>query len=659
MKKSAAAQYWGFNTKDIDHTVRPQDDFYRYANGSWLSKTKIPADEARWGSFNTLRFDTEQHLKTIMERLLKRARHPKGSPEQLVADYYRAASNMPLRNRLGMKPLAGLLAKIDAIKTKEEFLECLAYFHVLGISGFWGMVVDQDSKDSTRYILHLWQGGLGLPEREYYLSDKPEQKRVRDAYLVHIEKLMRLAGATPAEAAATRNTVLRIETKLAEASMKKEDARDSEKTYHKKTVTQLQRLSPAIHWKKYLPQIDASAATSVIVGQPDFFAAVSALIEAEPLEELTTYLRWHLISDCSGLLSEKFLKESFHFYATVLSGVKKMKPLWRRALGATGGALGYALGRLYVEQYFPASSKRAVDALVSDLFEAYAARIKKLDWMSSTTKKKALLKLRAMNRKIGYPRVWKSYKGLIVEADDYFGNSLRSSAYEHRRNMGKLGKPIDREEWHMSPQTVNAYFSPNLNDIVFPAAILQWPFFDPKADMAVNYAGIGSVIGHEITHGFDDQGAKFDAKGNLKKWWTAADEKKFIAKTKPFIAQANKESVAPGVMLNGQLTLGENMADMGGLAIAYDAYQQHLQKAGRRMIAGLTPEQRFFLGFAQMEREVARPETLKMRALTDPHAAAFWRINGPLSNFEPFYEAFGLKKGDKLYREKKDRAEIW
>lgn len=659
MKKTISAKYWGFNTNDIDRSVRSQDDFYRYANGSWLKKTKIPADEARWGSFNTLRFDTEHHLKAIMDKLLKRAQYPKGSAEQLVADYYRAASNMPLRNKLGITPLNGLLQRIEAVETKEEFLECLAYFHVLGISGFWGMVVDQDSKDSTRYILHLWQGGLGLPEREYYLSDKPEQKRVRDAYVVHIEKLMRLAGASATEASAVHKTVLRIETKLAEASMKKEDARDSEKTYHKKTLKELQKLSPAVAWNNYLAQIAAEKAKSVIVGQPDFFAAVSALIKEESLQELKTYLRWHLISDCSGLLSEKFLKESFHFYATVLSGVKKMKPLWRRALGATGSALGYALGKLYVEQYFPASSKRTVDTLVSDLFAAYAARIKKLDWMSPATKKKALLKLRAMNRKIGYPRVWKSYKGLVVEPDDYFGNSLRSSTYEHHRNMGKLGKPIDREEWHMSPQTVNAYFSPNLNDIVFPAAILQWPFFDPKADMAINYAGIGSVIGHEITHGFDDQGAKFDARGNLKKWWTAADEKKFIAKTKPFIAQANKEEVAPGVSLNGQLTLGENMADMGGLVIAYDAYQKYLEKAGRRDIAGLTPEQRFFLGFAQMEREVARPETLKMRALTDPHAAAFWRINGPLSNFEPFYEAFGLVKGDKLYREKKDRAEIW
>ncbi len=659
MKKTSTKQYWGFDMKHTDQSVRPQDDFYTHANGGWIQKTKIPADEARWGSFNTLRFDTEHQLKAIMDGLLKHSKYPKGSPEQLVSDYYRAAFNLPLRNKLGTKPVQGLLSKVKNIQSKDELLECLAYLHVLGISGFWGALVDQDSKDSTTYILHLWQGGLGMPERDYYLLDKPEQKRVREAYMQHIEKLMRLMGSTSTQAKKVRAIVMEIETKLAQASMKKEDTRDSEKTYHKKSLAELQKLSPAVQWRSYFAQTGAEKASKAIVGQPDFFAAVSTLIEKTPLEDLKTYMEWHLVSDTAGLLSEKFLKENFHFYATVLSGVKKMKPLWRRALGAAGGALSDALGKLYVEQYFPASSKRTVDTLVSDLFDAYAVRIKQLDWMSAATKRKALLKLRAMNRKIGYPKKWRSYKGLVVKADDYFGNALRSSTYEHYRNMGKLGKPIDRGEWHMSPQTVNAYFSPNLNDIVFPAAILQWPFFDARADMAVNYAGIGSVIGHEITHGFDDQGAKFDAKGNLKKWWTATDEKKFTAKTKPFIAQADKEEVAAGIHLNGQLTLGENMADMGGLAIAYDAYQKHLQKKGRKIIDGLTPEQRFFLGFAQMEREVARPETLKMRALTDPHAAAFWRINGPVSNFAPFYEAFDLKKGDKLYRDKRSRAEIW
>ena len=650
MKKTPKQQaYWGFDTKNIDTRVRAQDDFYRYANGGWIAKTAIPADEARWGSFNTLRYDTEHQLKKIVE----------DTKEPLVRNMYASAMDMPRRNKLGSKPLQGLRAKVQSIKTKEELLETLAYLHVLGVSGFWGTVVDQDSKDSTNYILHLWQGGLGMPERDYYLLDTPEQKRVRDAYKQHIKNMLKLTNHKSQTIQKTVDTIMRIETALARASMKKEDTRDADKTYHKKSVAQLQVLSPVVDWKKYFAQTGAEKARQVIVGQPEFFKAVSKLLEATPLAELKTYLEWHLVNDCASLLSEEFIKESFHFYATVLSGVKVMKPLWRRALGATNGALGDIVGKLYVQKHFPAASKRAMDALVDDLFDAYAVRIKKLDWMSAATKRKALLKLRAMNRKIGYPKKWRSYKGLAVLANDYFGNMLRGGTYEHYRNMRKLGRPIDRAEWYMSPQTVNAYFSATLNDIVFPAAILQWPFFDARADAAVNYAGIGSVIGHEITHGFDDQGAKFDAKGNMKKWWTAVDEKKFTKKTKPFIAQADIEEAADGVYINGRLTLGENMADSGGLIIAYEAYQKHLKKTGRKNIGGLSPEERFFLGFAQMEREVARPETIKMRALTDPHAPAPWRINGPLSNFEPFYQTFTLKKGDKLFRPPSSRAQIW
>lgn len=656
MKKSA---YWGFDIKDIDQSVRPQDDFYTYANGGWLKHNTIPEDESRWGSFVTLRYNTEQQLKTIVDGLLKQKRLAKNSPEQLVSDYYRAVSDMALRNKLGSTPVEGLQKKIQNIHTKDELLATVTYLHVLGISSFWGAFVDQDSKNSSKYILHLWQSGLGLPERDYYLSDTPEQKRVRDAYKKHIEKLMGLMNYTKAEAKNIREVVMNIETKLARASMKKEDTRDAEKTYHKKPLAELQKLCPEISWKYYFAQTGAASAKQIIVGQPAFFKFVNTLLKETPLADLKIYLEWHLINDSAPLLSDMFVQENFDFYVTTLTGTKVMKPLWRRALSATNGALGDALGKLYIAKYFPPASKRAMDSLVDDLFMAYAERIKKLDWMSAPTKKKALLKLRAMNRKIAYPKKWRGYEGLVVTPDDYFGNTLRSSTFEHHRNMSKLNRPIDRDEWFMSPQTVNAYFAPTLNDIVFPAAILQWPFFDAKADAAINYAGIGSVIGHEITHGFDDQGAKFDAKGTMRTWWTKGDLQKFTKKTKPFINQANKELAADGVYINGKLTLGENMADSGGLSIAYDAYQKYLEKVGRKDIDGLTPEQRFFLGFAQMERELARPESVKMRALTDPHAPAPWRINGPVSNFEPFYRAFKLQKGDTLYRNPKNRAEIW
>ncbi len=646
--------YWGFDVKNIDKSVRAQDDFYQYANGGWLRKTKIPPEESRWGSFIVLRYNTEHQLKKIVTT----TKHP------LVRGVYRSATDMQTRNKLDAGPMAPLRLLVRDIKNKEDLLRVIARLHVLGVSAGWGAMVDQDSKDSTKYILHLWQGGLGMPERDYYLLDKPEQKRVRSAYIVHIKKLSALAGATAKESQKISRVVLEIETALAHASMKKENARDSEKVYHKFTIVQLQKLSPNVDWADYFARTHAPNIKTLIVGQPEFFKAVSAMLETVPLEEWKTYLEWHVVSSCAGLLSERFVREQFA-YVKILTGQKKMRALWRRALGATG-VVGDALGEGYVKRYFPAASKHTMDALVGDLFDVYESRIKKLDWMSAATKRKAVVKLRAMKRKIGYPSKWEHYKGLSIEADDYFGNMLRAAQWHHRKQMRKLRKPIDRAEWFMYPHTVNAYHHSNLNEIVFPAAILQWPFFDPRADMAVNYAGIGSVIGHEITHGFDDQGSKFDAKGNMKSWWTTADRKRFMQKSKRFVSQANEVEVEPGVHINGQLTLGENMADMGGLVIAYEAYQRYLKKTGRlpadkagNMVAGLSPEERFFLGYAQMEREQSRPEVKKLAALTDPHAQAQWRINGPLSNFEPFYQTFNIKKGDRLYRSPSSRAQVW
>lgn len=643
--------WWGFDTKGIDISIRPQDDFYSYANGGWVKKTKIPPHEARWGSFITLRVETEHKLKIIVDELLATQRHKKGTPEQLITDYYRSAFDMKRRNKLGTTPLHDLVRRIEKISSHKELVDTIAHLHTVGISGVWSFFVDQDSKNSAAYILHLWQGGLGLPERDYYLENKPEQKRVRDAYVVYIAKLLNIAGFNPAEIARTQKAVLEIETALAKASMSKEDIRDPHKVYNKVT--------PNTFWKSYLALIGAPAAKKIIVGQPQFFTVAQKMLKDVPLEDWKSYLVWHLINDMGSSLTDAFVQEQFNFYSGVLHGVKQMKPLWRRALGATNGALGEPLGKLYVEAYFPKDAKRKIDALVSDLFAVYAERMQQLDWMSTATKRKAVTKLRAMSRKIGYPTKWDLYKGVVILPDDYVGNELRVHAHAYKKMMRKLAKSVDRNEWFMSPQTVNAYCSQTLNDIVFPAAILQWPFFDPAADMAVNYAGIGSVIGHEMTHAFDDQGAKFDLRGNMQNWWTPKDKQAFEKKGKLVVAQADAHEVAGGIHLNGKLTLGENIADLGGLVIAYDAYQKYLAKAGRKIVGGLSPEMRFFLGFAQMEREVARPETLKMRALTDPHAVAPFRINGPLSNFEPFYKTFTLKKGDKLYLDPSKRAQIW
>lgn len=642
---------WGFDTKNIDKSVRPQDDFYKYANGTWLKKTKIPAEEAQVGSFYDLRIDTEKQLKVLMDGLLKKKSYKKGSPEQLVADYYRAAIDMPRRNTLGMSPLLPFQKKIRGISNHIELFEVLAFLHKEGVSGVWNWFVDQDAKNSKAYIVHLWQGGLSLPERDYYLKDAPEQKRVRDAYIVHIEKLLKLAKFSKQDIGRAQEVVMRIETRLAKAAMTKEDVRDPEKVYHKISTTPF--------WKTYFARIGAKNVQKVIMGQPKFFAEVTKMFKEISLDDWKVYLEWHLINDFAGALSEPFVKENFRFYSQVMYGTKKMKPLWRRGLSSTNGALGEPFGKLYVKAYFPESSKKKMDALVSDLFDVYEERMHGLDWMSAATKKKAATKLRAISRKIGYPKKWDLYKGVVIKADDYFGNIARVHTYAHKKTLRKLVKKVDRNEWFMPPQMVNAYCSQTLNDIAFPAAILQWPFFDPKADDALNYAAIGSVIGHEMTHAFDDNGAKFDLNGNMKNWWTSGDKKKFEAKGKLVVTQADAYEVQPGVHMSGQLTLGENIADLGGLVIGWDAYQKRLAKIGRKVIDGLSPEQRFFLAFAQMERAVYRPEILKMRALTDPHAAAPFRINMPVANFDPFYEVFNVKKGDKLWREPKQRAKIW
>jgi putative endopeptidase len=659
-KKQSKRKGWGFDTKDMDKSVRPQDDFYKYVHGGWLKRARIPANEARWGSFTILRVETEKRLKKTVESVLK-GRYATGSSEQMIRDFYRSGMDEARREKLGVTPLAPWLKRIDAIKDTRSMLAYLAEASTHGFGGLWGEMIDQDSKDSELYAVHLYQSGLGMPDRDYYLKDDAESKRVRNAYVKHVEALHRLLGDSTKNSQAAREVVMRIETALAKASMTKEDSRDAEKIYHKLSIAELQKIAPNIAWKKYFKDCNMGKEKSVIVMQLEFLGAVSAMLADVSMEEWRTYLRYHIANDSAGSLSSKFVREQFEFYGKALFGSKKMKPLWRRSLAATNGNLGELLGRVYVKEYFTKEAKNRMNALVDDLFIAYASRIKNIEWMLPKTKRKALAKLALMNRKIGYPDKWKSYKGLEVRSDDYFGNLTRSSMYEHRRQVKKLGKPIDRTEWGMYPQTVNAYCNFNMNEIVFPAAILQPPFFDLSSDDALNYGSIGSVIGHEITHAFDDQGSKFDGKGNMKSWWTLADRKNFDRRAKVVKDQFDQYHVADGVPVNGQLTLGENIADLGGASIAYDAYMLSLcrDKDRRKDIESFTPEQRFFLGFAIFERELARPEFTKMQVLTDPHSPGIFRINGPVSNLPEFYSAFGLSRKDKLYREPKDRAKIW
>ncbi len=650
---------WGFDVRELDQTTRPQDDFYAYVNKKWMDKNPIPKNESRWGSFTILRYDTDKKVHTLLDELEDMKVVIPGSAEQLVRDFYRSGMDMKRRNTLAGAPLTPLLTKISALSSKENLGLLLAELHRTGVGAFWGSGVDQDSKNSEKYVFHFGQDGLGMPDRDYYLKDDAESVRVRDAYRIHIQELLQLAGYSANDARTAGEVVMALETKIAAVSMKKEDMRDPEKLYNKMSQSQFTKLNPAFDWKTYFTKTGVEKLPYIIVLQPTFFTEMGTLIEKTSLKDIKTYLSWHVINDFSGALSERFVKQSFSFYGTVLSGTTTMQPLWRRVLGTVNGGLGELIGKVYVERHFSKESKKKMETLVADLFTAYEARIRSLDWMTPATKRKALQKLASLTRKIGYPDKWKSYKGLKITDTDYVGNILRMNEFEHKRAIKRLTSPVDRGEWFMYPQTVNAYFSPNMNDIVFPAAILQPPFFDLSSDDAVNYGSIGAVIGHEITHGFDDEGSKYDAKGNLKNWWTPEDRKQFEKKAKKVEKQFNTYTVADGLTVNGKLTLGENIADLGGLSIAYDAYQLELERTGRNDIEGLTPEQRFFISFAVFERENSRPESVKKQVLTDPHSPGIFRINGPVSNFDHFYTAFGVKKGDGHFRSPSEREMVW
>lgn len=655
MKKNG----WGFDTRDMDTKVRPQDDFYHYVNGTWLKKNPIPPHESRWGSFLMLRYDTEKKLRTLVTKVQNLKHCAAGSPEQMVRDFFRSGLDMKRRNTLGMKPLQPWLNRIENIKDIRSLVSTIAHLEKIGGGGPWGLMVDQDMKDSKKYIVYLGQSGLGMPDRDYYLKDDAESMRVRTAYQRHLEAMFVLTGRNKIEAKKARETVMHIETAIAKISMTKEDLRDVDKTYHKMRVSALARLVPNVDWDTYFNIVGAKKIREAIVMQPKFLKSMNSMLASISVDDWKTYLTWHFVVGGASYLSAKFEKQNFAFYGTVLSGTKVMKPAWRRALGAVNGNLGEVLGKLYVKEYFGPEAKKKIKIVVANLFEAYEARIRNLDWMSDATKKKALKKLSQMTRKLGYPDKWKSYKGLVIKPDDYFGNAIRASLFEHARAMRRLKKRVDRTEWFMTPQTVNAYCNQTMNEIVFPAAILQPPFFSVDADDALNYGAMGMVIGHEMTHNFDDQGSKFDGKGNRKTWWTKRDRAHFDKKSKMLIKQFDEYRVADGIKVNGQLTLGENIADLGGASIAFDAYKLNLAKTKRKDIDGFTPEQRFFLSFALFEQENVRPEFEKTMTINDPHSPPVPRINGAVSNLLEFYEAFGVKKGDKLYREPKNRAKIW
>jgi putative endopeptidase len=642
-----------------DPSVRVQDDFFTHLNGKWLKTTAIPADKASWGSFAKLQDDTQPQLRAIIENAAKSPNQAAGTDAQRIGDFYASFMDEKKVDALGLAPLNAELAGIAAIKSRAELPAMMAHLGRLGVGLPYDFGIHQDAKDSTKYVADISQGGLGLPDRDYYL--KKDDAKLADAlakYGVYVEKMLTLAGSKTA--AADAKAILALETELAKVQWTKVENRDPVKAYNKVELAKMAEVAPGYDWKSYLDSAGISSKTGyVIVSQPSYLKGFADVANKTSLESWKAYLQMHLISAYASFLSKPFVDTRFAFYGTALSGVTEMQPRWKRAVSSVEASLGESLGKLYVEQHFPAERKARMEALVKNLLAAYKQSIDTLDWMSPETKKEAQAKLAKFTPKIAYPNRWKDYSALVVSRDDLVGNVMRSRTVESNRELNKLGKPIDREEWGMTPQTINAYYNPEMNEIVFPAAILQPPFFDAKADDAVNYGAIGAVIGHEISHGFDDQGAQYDGDGNLRDWWTAADHKNFAAKTQMLVKQYNGYSPLPGYNVNGELTLGENIADNSGVAIAYKAYKLSLNGKKAPVISGLTGDQRFFMGFGQVWRMKMREPQQIVQVKTDPHSPGQFRANGTMMNQPAFYEAFNVKPGDKMYLAPKDRVIIW
>ena len=646
----------GITTEYIDPAVRAQDDFFTHLNGKWLATAEIPADKTSWGTFAKLDEDLQPQIRGIIETAAKTPNLVPGSDAQKIGDYYASFMDEAKLDSLGLSPLKGELARIASLQDKKEIPALMARFSKMGLDSPFDFGIHQDAKDSTKYVADIGQGGLGLPDRDYYLEAAKADTLAK--YQEHVAKMLTLADDQTATADA--KDIVALETALAKAQWSKVQNRDPVKTYNKVEIDKLAAMAPGYDWNSYLADTGVSAKVKyVIVSQPSYLKAIGGIIASTPLSVWKAYFQWHLVHGDAPYLSKPFVDENFAFYGTTLTGVTEMRPRWKRGVAAVNGALGESLGKLYVAQYFPAERKERMDALVKNLLVAYQQSINTLDWMSPVTKKQAQIKLSKFTTKIAYPNKWRDYSALQVSKDDLIGNVSQSRLFEYNRQLNKLGQPIDRGEWDMTPQTINAYYNPEQNEVVFPAAILQPPFFDATADDAVNYGAIGAVIGHEISHGFDDQGAQYDGDGNLRDWWTKADHKNFAAKTAQLVKQYNGFSPVAGYHVNGELTLGENIADNSGLAIAYKAYHLSLGGKPAPVINGLTGDQRFYMGWGQVWRMKMREKQQLVLLKVDPHSPGKFRANGAASNQPGFYQAFDVKPGDKMYLAPKDRVIMW
>jgi putative endopeptidase len=657
---AAPALVSGIETQYIDDSVRAQDDFYKHINGKWLAATEIPADKGSYGSFDKLYDDSLVQLKGIVEGLQKSV-ETSDADQQKIADLYASFLDEARIETLGLHPLDAEFAKIDAIKSAKEIPALIAHLSQVGAGTPYAPIVHLDNKDPTRNVVDLQQSGLSLPDRDYYLLNDEKMKQARTAYAKSLEKMLTLAGDK--NAAAEAASILALETKLAKIQWSRVETRDPVKAYNKVPLTKLPGLAPGFDWPSYLAGAGIVGKTDyVIVGQPTYLTAFAKLAQQTPLPVWKAYFRWQLLSAAAPYLSKAFVDESFALNGTTLAGIPENRDRWKRGLTLVEGAIGEGLGKLYVKQYFPPASKERADSLIKNMLAAYKADIDTLDWMSPATKQKAQEKLAKFRPKIGYPPKWRDYSALQIDKGDLLGNIIRSQVFNYQYGINKLGKPVDRDEWGMTPQTVNAYYNPEMNEIVFPAAILQPPFFNAKADDAVNYGGIGGVIGHEISHGFDDQGSQYDGTGMLLSppgWFTQEDLDKFKAKTKALVAQYAAFEPVPGYHVNGELTLGENIADNAGIAIAYKAYKLSLEGKSSPALDGMTGEQRFFAGWARVWRGKTRPDTLIIGIKTDPHSPDYVRGTVPETNLTAFFETFGIKEGDKMYRAPDQRITLW
>jgi putative endopeptidase len=652
----------GIEESSFDHSVRAQDDLFRHVNGTWFKENQIPEDKSMYGSFHMLADDAEAAVKEILLEASANTGSAKSQAAQQIGDMYASFMDEQRANELGAAPIAAELELVKNLETIEDATKLTGEFSKMGIGGIFGSYVDNDPGNPKRYIVHLYQGGIGLPDEAYYREEKHAE--IRDAYLPHIAQMLNFAGWEMPAAEKAAHTIMEFETALAAVHWNNVDARDAEKTYNLVSFADLQKLTPSFNWELWLAggELQNKVLEETVVMMPSFFEGLDKVFNQKNLEQIKLWLAWKVIGSAASLLSENFVNERFAFYGTKLTGAPVNRARWKRAVSLVEGSLGELIGQIYVEKHFPMAAKKTMEELVSYLIEAYRQSIHNLDWMSAETKKKALVKLDKFTPKIGFPDKWRDYSALVIKRDDLVGNVRRANALEHERESAKIGAPLDRDEWFMTPQTVNAYYNPGFNEIVFPAAILQPPFFSMDTDNAINFGAIGAVIGHEIGHGFDDQGSKYDGDGALQSWWSDEDRTAFEKLTKKLIDQYNELSpaqLADEHKVNGELTIGENIGDLSGLEIAYKAYLISLNGAEPPVIDGRTAAQRFFIAWSQSWRAIGRDEIMLQRLATDPHSPPEFRCNQIVRNIGAFYEAFDLKPSDALWLEPADRVGIW